>query len=229
MTTPQVTQLHPPNANTGGPLLTFPPGPEAPLPHTTESEPLPLLPAVTDSTAISVDDRLREAASMIQAGKPTSVNHTLIISQVSGRQSDVLEQHRQRRGASNLPTQDRLRGFTNTIYPQPIQSAPSMSSFVSSPSASQISQQIPTDSGVYYVKRGKRDEKLEEVIKYAALALVNEMTLNGGWKRSNRQTAHARTVWKREISESVNQACIAVNFRMCSPSLRTILTLMDDF
>ncbi|KAI9459291.1 hypothetical protein HD554DRAFT_2177049 [Boletus coccyginus] len=133
----------------------------------------------------------------------------------------MLSQPQQR--CSNLPTQSRLRIFSDTIYPQPVLSSttPSTPTSMYTGTDSQFSTGVnagPTFSSVA-VHVPRPDPRHNEVIQYASLALVNDMALNSGWRHEEKEKA--RNVWKDKVTESLNMAYSALRYDRFIPSPNT--------
>ncbi|KAI9568508.1 hypothetical protein HD554DRAFT_2172293 [Boletus coccyginus] len=141
---------------------------------------LPAVPSEENDASISVDEQLHAATAMIE---------------VSGSQTDVLERSQQRRGASNLPSQQRLRTFAQ---PYPPVSLAASSTSASLYSTSQLSFKAGFDAGIMHGSRSQRDNKRDQV--------------TNGWRHVSMHHPHtdAHELWKDKVAESLNLACVTL-------------------
>ncbi|KAG6373094.1 hypothetical protein JVT61DRAFT_6699 [Boletus reticuloceps] len=188
----------------------FTPGPytvqENPSTYFQSSLPLPALPALPSIVRSISDQSYNAAPSMVWASVP---------------QTAVLAHHQQQCGTSDVPSQvqHQIPGVN-------------LHSGVSTPSTPtswyshrQVSQAGSRDVdylnlGRTHSSQSQRDEQLEQVIKFASIALVNEMALNCGWRHKELSDApiHARQIWSDKINECIVMACVRFSHPQVHPS-----------
>ena len=66
-----------------------------------------------------------------------------------------------------------------------------------------------------------REKELELLISYASDAFTNKMVLNSGWRYGSQRHEKARSLWKDQITESFNLACVTLNHSM-NPNFHSI-------
>ncbi|KAG6379981.1 hypothetical protein JVT61DRAFT_10555 [Boletus reticuloceps] len=188
----------------------FTPGPytvqENPSTYFQSSLPLPALPALPSIVRSISDQSYNAAPSMVWASVP---------------QTAVLAHHQQQCGTSDVPSQVQHQVPGVNLH----SGVSTLSTPTSWYSHRQVSQAGSRD--VDYLNLGRtrgsqsqRDEQLEQVIKFASIALVNEMALNCGWRHKELSDAsiHARQIWSDKINECIIMACVRFSYSQVDPS-----------
>ncbi|KAG6374515.1 hypothetical protein JVT61DRAFT_4561 [Boletus reticuloceps] len=166
--------------------------PSTEAPRNQDEDSAPRLP---DPEAVNTDRQIEAATTMLQTAGP-------------GRGADVLGQHQQQRtGGFNKPSQDRLRAFAGSIYPQARPSSTATSfchtSQVSGTRCERASSAPTVRSRKSKVYISSYDNTTQEVIRLARAATVNDMLKEVGWFYGS-ASCDAR---KANFKENLYMAC----------------------
>ncbi|KAF8430679.1 hypothetical protein L210DRAFT_3508208 [Boletus edulis BED1] len=162
-----------------------------PGPYTVQDNPIPYF---QSSLPLLTLPTLPSIARSISADQ--SYNAAPLMVWASIPHTAVLAHHQQQCGTSDIPSQ--VQHQVPGVNPY---------SGVSTPST-------PTSCS-----QSQRDEQLEQVIKFASIALVNEMALNCDWRHKELSDApiHAQQLWSDKINECIVMACVRFSHPQVDP------------